>query len=331
MSEPILQIRGLRVSFRTDAGVFPAVDGVDLELCRGETLCVVGESGCGKSVMALSVLRLLPEPPAEVEAGEILFQGQDLLAASPKELQAVRGNQISMIFQEPMTSLNPVFNIGNQIGEALKVHTDLSRRQRRDRVVELLDLVGIDSPGLRLRDYPHQLSGGMRQRVMIAMALSCSPDVLIADEPTTALDVTIQAQILELIEELKQRMRLGVLLITHDLGVVAEVAQRVAVLYAGRVVETAGVREIFAAPRHPYTYGLLRSMTGGEVGQRQRLHTIPGVVPDLAERRGGCHFRDRCSRALELCGRVDPELAPLAGGRLTACHNPVPAAAGIAS
>ena len=329
MSEPILEIRGLRVSFRTDAGVFPAVDGVDLSLDRGETLCVVGESGCGKSVTALSVLRLLPEPPAQVEAGEILFQGQDLLAASVKELQQVRGRRISMIFQEPMTSLNPVFSIGNQIGEALKVHTDLSRKQRRDRIVELLDLVGIASPEKRLRDYPHQLSGGMRQRVMIAMALSCSPDLLIADEPTTALDVTIQAQILELIEDLKQRMGLGVLLITHDLGVVAEVAQRVAVLYAGRVVETAGVHEIFASPRHPYTQGLLQSMPGGEVGQR--LRTIPGVVPDLGDRRAGCNFRDRCSRAIERCGRSDPELAPLADGRLAACHNPVPADAGIAS
>ena len=241
MSEPVLSIRGLRTTFRTPLGTFPAVDGLDLDLYEGETLGIVGESGCGKSVTALSILRLLPEPPARIETGEIRFDGEDLLRLSHEALRKVRGNRIAMIFQEPMTSLNPVFTVGDQIDEALRVHTDMNRAQRKSRVAELLDLVGIPSAADRARDYPHQLSGGMRQRVMIAMALSCNPEVLIADEPTTALDVTIQAQILELLEELKQRFQMAVLLITHDLGVVAESAQRVAVLYAGRVVETGPV------------------------------------------------------------------------------------------
>ncbi len=324
MSEPVLSIRGLRTTFETPAGAFPAVDGVDLDLYAGETLCVVGESGCGKSVTALSILRLIPEPPGRIESGEILFYGEDLLRQSVDALRKVRGNRIAMIFQEPMTSLNPVFRVGDQIGEVLAVHTDLNRAARRERVLELVSLVGIPAPERRVRDYPHQLSGGMRQRVMIAMALACNPDVLIADEPTTALDVTIQAQILELIDSLKARFEMAVLFITHDLGVVAETAQRVAVLYAGRVVETAKVEEIFRAPRHPYTQGLLQAMPGVGTAPRQPLHVIEGIVPDLVERPEGCSFRDRCPRASALCAESDPPLKGEANGHRVACHHPVP-------
>ncbi len=324
MSEPVLSVRGLRTTFATDAGVLPAVDGVDLELYAGETLCVVGESGCGKSVTALSILRLLPERVARIEAGEVRFDGVDLLQISDDELREIRGNQIAMIFQEPMTSLNPVFSVGNQIEEGLRIHTDLARRARRARVAELLDLVGIPEPAARARDYPHQLSGGMRQRVMIAMALACEPRVLIADEPTTALDVTIQAQILELLASLQKRFQMAVLLITHDLGVVAETASRVAVFYAGRVVETGAVDDIFASPRHPYTAGLMKAIPGRGVGHRAPLHVIPGVVPDLRERPAGCSFRARCSRAQAICERSDPALEAFGSGRAVACHNPVP-------
>ena len=324
MSDSILRLSGLRTTFSTPSGEFPAVDGVDLELKRGETLCLVGESGCGKSVTALSILRLLPEPPARIAAGEVIFEGRDLLKLAGEELRAIRGNRIAMIFQEPMTSLNPVFTAGNQIDEALKVHTDLSRRQRRQRVLELLALVGIPAPEQRIRDYPHQLSGGMRQRVMIAMALACDPAVLIADEPTTALDVTIQAQILELIQDLKERFRMAVMLITHDLGVVAESAQRVAVLYAGRVVETGPVRDIFRAPRHPYTQGLLLAIPGGAASRREGLNVIPGMVPDLVHRPTGCSFRERCARARETCREHDPGLESAGPDREVACHFPVP-------
>ncbi len=323
MSEPILSIRGLRTTFRTPAGVFPAVDGIDLDVRKGETIGIVGESGCGKSVTALSILRLLPEPPACIEAGEIYFAGQDLLRLPLDELRQIRGNRVAMIFQEPMTALNPVFTAGDQIEEVLRVHTDMDRAARRARVIELLELVGLPSPERRLRDYPHQLSGGMRQRVMIAMALACDPDVLIADEPTTALDVTIQAQILELIDSLTQRFQMAVLLITHDLGGVAEWAQRIAVFYAGRVVETGPVQEIFQAPRHPYTEGLLRALPTAAMAQRSALHVIPGIVPDLIERPTGCSFRERCERAVSACARVDPQLEAAGGGRTVACHNPV--------
>ncbi|MCE2391587.1 MAG: ABC transporter ATP-binding protein [Proteobacteria bacterium] len=323
MAEPVLSVRDLRTCFRVPGGELPAVDGVDLDLYAGETLCVVGESGCGKSVTALSILRLLAEPPARVEARELRFDGHDLLDLRPDEMRRIRGNRIAMIFQEPMTSLNPVFRVDNQIAEVLALHTAMNRAQRAARVVELLELVGIPDPKRRARDYPHQLSGGMRQRVMIAMALACSPDVLIADEPTTALDVTIQAQILELIESLKQRFRMAVLLITHDLGVVAQSAQRVAVLYAGRVVETAGVEELFRAPRHPYTLGLMRAMPGAGVRPGQPLHVIPGVVPDLSERPRGCAFRERCGRADARCEVDDPVLERRGGGRSVACHHPL--------
>ncbi len=324
MSPPVLQVRGLRTTFDTPLGTFAAVDGIDLELAAGETLCVVGESGCGKSVTALSILRLLPEPPARIEAGEILFDGRDLLRLPLDELRHIRGNRIAMIFQEPMTSLNPVFTVGDQIEEVLRVHTDQRRAQRRARVAELLELVGIASPAERAGDYPHQLSGGMRQRVMIAMALACNPQVLIADEPTTALDVTIQAQILELIESLKRRFDMAVLLITHDLGVVAESGERVAVLYAGRVVESGSVREIFAGPRHPYTAGLMRAMPGVRHGHREPLDVIPGLVPDLTHRPSGCSFRERCARARDVCRDLDPKLVASSRGRAIACHNPIP-------
>jgi oligopeptide/dipeptide ABC transporter ATP-binding protein len=301
LSQPVLSVRGLRTSFRTAQGMLPAVDGVDLDLYAGETLGIVGESGCGKTVTALSILRLIPEPPGKI-----------------------RGRRIAMIFQEPMTSLNPVFRVGDQIEEVLTVHTDMERGARRNRVAELLELVGVPAPEERSRDYPHQLSGGLRQRIMIAMALACNPDVLIADEPTTALDVTIQAQILELLESLKQRFNMAVMLITHDLGVVAEVAQRVAVLYAGRVVETGSVVEIFRSPSHPYTRGLMRAMPGPRSKPRQPLHVIPGVVPDLVDRPSGCSFRDRCERAISLCTSSDPALGMVTGGQAVACHNPEP-------
>ncbi len=330
MSEAVLSIRGLRATFRTPDGVFPAVDGVDLEVGKGETLGIVGESGCGKSVTALSILRLLPEPPASIEAGEILFQGRDLLALPLDELRAIRGSRVAMIFQEPMTSLNPVLSAGDQIEEVLEVHTQLDRKARRARVIELLALVGLPSPERRLRDYPHQLSGGMRQRVMIAMALACDPDVLIADEPTTALDVTIQAQILELIDTLKQRFQMAVLLITHDLGLVAEWAQKIAVLYAGRVVESGPVEQIFRSPRHPYTQGLLLARPGGARARRTPLHVIPGIVPDLIARPSGCSFRERCPRADSVCERLDPELERAGAEASVACHHPLPEGEGRA-
>jgi oligopeptide/dipeptide ABC transporter ATP-binding protein len=322
---PVLSIRGLRVSFRTPAGPFAAVAGIDLDLHAGETLGVVGESGSGKSVTALSVLGLLPRPAARVEAGAILFEGRDLLKLPDAQLRTVRGNRIAMIFQEPMTSLNPVFTIGNQIEEVLLHHTDLPAARRRERCIELLEMVGVPAAKERLRAYPHVLSGGLRQRVMIAMALACNPAVLIADEPTTALDVTIAAQILELVAELKQRLRMAVLWITHDLGIVAETAQRVAVLYAGRVVESGPVDAIFHAPRHPYTRGLLRSLPGRSLQHRALLPAIPGTVPDLAHRPSGCAFRSRCDHADAVCAELDPE--PIASGaHAVACHHPQDAA-----
>jgi oligopeptide/dipeptide ABC transporter ATP-binding protein len=324
MSEPVLSVRGLRTSFRTPQGRLPAVDGVDLDLHAGETLGIVGESGCGKTVTALSILRLIPEPPGSIDAGEIYFGGRDLVRMSRKELRQIRGSRIAMIFQEPMTSLNPVFRVGDQIEEALRVHTDMDRRARRSRTVDLLEMVGIPAPAERVRDYPHQLSGGLRQRIMIAMALACDPDVLIADEPTTALDVTIQAQILDLLESLKQRFNMAVMLITHDLGVVAEVAQRMAVFYAGRVVETGSVEEILRSPRHPYTRGLIRAMPGPKSQPRTPLHVIPGVVPDLVDRPSGCSFRDRCERPIAACAEIDPALKQFGEGHGVACHNPEP-------
>ncbi len=324
MSEPVLSVRGLRTSFRTPQGRLPAVDGVDLDLHAGETLGVVGESGCGKTVTALSILRLIPEPMGSIDAGEIRFGGRDLVRMSRNELRQIRGSRIAMIFQEPMTSLNPVFRVGDQIEESLRVHTDMDRDARRSRTVDLLEMVGIPAPAERMRDYPHQLSGGLRQRVMIAMALACDPDVLIADEPTTALDVTIQAQILDLLESLKRRFNMAVMLITHDLGVVAEVAQRIAVFYAGRIVETGSVEEILRSPRHPYTRGLIRAMPGPKSQPRTPLHVIPGVVPDLVDRPSGGSFRDRCERPIAVCAEIDPALKQFGEGHGVACHNPEP-------
>ncbi len=304
MKEPLLQVRGLRTEFRTRRGVVRAVDRVDLVLHRGEALGIVGESGCGKSVLALSLLRLIPRPNGRIAAGEILYEGCDLARVSEKEIRRIRGNEISMIFQEPMTSLNPVYTIGFQIEEVLLKHRKLSRAEARRAAVEMLARVGIPDPASRLGDYPHQMSGGMRQRVMIAMALSCRPKILIADEPTTALDVTIQAQILELMKRLREAFGMAVMLITHDLGVVAETCERVLVMYAGKAVEEAPAGELFARPRHPYTVGLFRSLPklGGRSG---RLTPIPGTVPSPLDLPAGCVFQDRCFRVQEDC-RIDP-------------------------
>lgn len=319
----LLEIDQLQTHFRTpDGGVNRAVDGVSFSIVAGETVAVVGESGCGKSVTAMSILRLIPEPPGRI-AGEIRFEGRNLLEMSAEEIRDLRGNAISMIFQEPMTSLNPVLTIGRQIGESLRLHQGLSFREARERAIEMLALVGIPEPQRRVDEYPHQLSGGMRQRVMIAIALACSPKLLIADEPTTALDVTIQAQILDLMRDLKVRVGAAILLITHDLGVVAEVADRVVVLYAGRKVEEAPVRALFRNPRHPYTRGLLgavpklgSSVTGGT----ERLSEIPGMVPSLRSRIEGCVFAGRCEQATDLCRTVAPGLEEKAPSHIVACH-----------
>ena len=320
---PILEISELKTWFHTRDGIVRAVDGVSIHVDRGETLSIVGESGCGKSVTAMSVLRLLPSPPASVEGGRILFDGEDLLEASEERMREIRGNQISMIFQEPMTSLNPVMPVGRQIAESLELHQGLGRRAAADRAVEMLDLVQIPEPRQRSGEYPHQLSGGMRQRVMIAMALACNPAILIADEPTTALDVTIQAQILDLMLQLKEKIGAAIVFITHDLGVVAETAQRVVVMYAGRKVEEAAVEDLFAQPLHPYTLGLMGSIpklsARAIAAQRGRLAEIPGVVPSLRREVPGCTFAPRCPFAGERCRTERPELEPRPGNRLVAC------------
>ncbi len=315
---PLLSVEHLSTHFHTDRGTLKAVDDVSFSLEAGKTLALVGESGCGKSVTALSIMRLIPVPRGRIASGRILFDGTDLLQISEAEMRHVRGNKISMIFQEPMTSLNPVFRVGDQIAEVLELHQKLSKKEAMDRAVELLRMVGIPSPETRIRDYPHQMSGGMRQRVMIAMALACHPRLLIADEPTTALDVTIQAQILELMDELRRTTGTAVLLITHDLGVVAETAEHVVVMYAGRVVEEAPVRELFHHPKHPYTQGLLRSIPSLAEDEKQRLEAIPGVVPSLLALPPGCAFHDRCGFAMERCLQEDPpweELKPKHGVR----------------
>ncbi len=329
MSENLLDIRNLRTQFSSEEGKFLAVEDVSFSIRPGRTLGVVGESGCGKSVTALSVMRLVADPPGRVVGGEILYRGKNLLALSEDEMRRIRGNKISMIFQEPMTSLNPVFTVGEQIAEAIRLHQGLDRKAARARAIDMLRLVGIPAPEQRVDNHPHHMSGGMRQRVMIAMALSCNPDLLIADEPTTALDVTIQAQILELIRKLQSERQMAVMLITHDLGVVAETCEDVVVMYAGRVVERAPVRRIFKSPAHPYTAGLLRSIpsfepTAAEGAPRDRLRTIPGMVPSLRALPQGCRFRDRCDRATEICSRIDPPLEQKRDGQFAACHNPVP-------
>jgi oligopeptide/dipeptide ABC transporter ATP-binding protein len=298
--ETLLDIKGLRISFQTEDGVANAVDGVTFSVGPGETVGLVGESGCGKTVTALSILRLIQEPPGRIDAGEIRFKGRDLLRLSEREMRTVRGNEISMIFQEPMTSLNPVFTCGYQIEEAVVLHQKVGKREAMVRTVEMLHLVGIPDPEACARAYPHQLSGGMRQRVMIAMALSCSPSLLIADEPTTALDVTIQAQILELLRSLQQRLGMAVLMITHDLGVIAETASRVVVMYGGQVMEEAGVMDVFHHPRHPYTIGLHASIP--RINRRgEKLRVIPGKVPNPFEYPPGCRFSDRCAYVESRC------------------------------
>ncbi|TDJ38861.1 MAG: ABC transporter ATP-binding protein [Gammaproteobacteria bacterium] len=318
---PILSVVGLSAAFATEQGIVSVVDGVSFDLSAGATLGLVGESGCGKSVTALSIMGLLPKPAGRVTGGRILFKGEDLLALSAEQYQRIRGNRIAMIFQEPTTALNPVHRIGRQLIETLDMHRpELSKREKTAAAVELLDRVGIPAPDQRLRDYPHQLSGGMRQRVLIAIALACRPDVLIADEPTTALDVTIQAQILELMRELQREYGMGILFITHDLGVVAELCDEVVVMYAGRVVERAGVAALFANPRHPYSEGLLASIPRLESVPKTRLVTIPGMVPALSDMPDGCRFRNRCSRASNRC-QVEPPLVAAGAGRVVACHH----------
>jgi len=317
----LLEIRGLVTQFATDDGVVRAIDGVDLAIDRGETLGVVGESGCGKSVTALSVMKLIPTPPGRIVAGQILWQGRDLVPLGAAEMRALRSKEIAMVFQEPMTSLNPVYTVGAQIAEVLRLHEKLNRRAALARTVEMLKLVRIPHPEQRVHDYPHQFSGGMRQRVMIAMALACNPKLLIADEPTTALDVTIQAQILELIGELKAKLGMAVLLITHAMGVIAETAQRVIVMYAGRVVEEAPVATLFAAPRHPYTQGLIRSIPRLDASAlpRKRLDAIPGAVPSLLALPPGCRFAPRCPHARAACTAAIPALREVAPGHRVAC------------
>ena len=318
MSDPLLAVDDLVTTFSTEEGLVTPVDGVSFTVERGETVGVVGESGCGKSVTSLSILRLVPSPPGRIAQGRILFEGQDLLTLSEREMRAIRGRDIAMIFQEPMTSLNPVFTCGDQILEALRRHQKVSATEARDQALELLHLVGIPLPEQRLGAYPHQLSGGMRQRIMIAMALCCHPRLLIADEPTTALDVTIQAQILDLLRHLKRQLSMAVLLITHDLGVVAETAERVVVMYAGKVVEEAPVRTLFHTPRHPYTEGLLRSIPRLDE-RRESLPVIEGMVPNLLDLPSGCRFHPRCPRAERRCREEAPALRSLGEGHRVAC------------
>jgi peptide/nickel transport system ATP-binding protein len=319
---PLLDIRGLKVHFGTDDGVVQAVDGVDIAIGAGETVCVVGESGCGKTVTAMSVLKLIAMPPGRIAEGQILWQGRDLVPLSGPELDDIRTKDIAIVFQEPMTSLNPVFTVGEQIAEAVRRHLGLSRKDALDRTVEMLQLVQIPNARRRVEDYPHQFSGGMRQRVMIAMALSCEPRLLIADEPTTALDVTIQAQILDLMGELKSRLGMAVMLITHAMGVVAETAQRVVVMYAGKVVEEADVEDLFERPLHPYTQGLIRSIPRLDLAatHRTRLETIGGSVPRLIKPPPGCRFAGRCKYVMPVCREVEPPLAADASGHKVACH-----------
>jgi len=321
VTPPLLDIRGLRTHFKTDDGWLHAVDGVDLTVNAGETVCIVGESGSGKSVTAMSVLKLVPMPPGRIVAGQVLWDGRDLVPLAPAEMQKLRGREIGVVFQEPMTALNPVYTVGDQIAEGLRLHEGLSRAAALERAAELLALVHISQPSRRVHDYPHQFSGGMRQRVMIAMALACKPRLLIADEPTTALDVTIQAQILDLLTELKERLGMAVLLITHAMGVVAEVAQRVVVMYAGQVIEEGSVEEVFQRPWHPYTQGLIRSIPriDADAARGTRLVSIPGTVPSLIEPPPGCRFAPRCAHARAECTQATPALREVGPGHRVAC------------
>jgi peptide/nickel transport system ATP-binding protein len=320
--EPLLEIKGLKTHFAIDGGILQAVDGVDIAINRGETLCVVGESGCGKTVTAMSILKLIAMPPGRIVSGQIMFEGRDLVPLSSNQLDDIRAKQIGFIFQEPMTSLNPVLTIGEQIAESLRRHEGLSRKNALARTVEMLKLVQIPNPEGRVQDYPHQFSGGMRQRVMIAMALACKPKLLIADEPTTALDVTIQAQILDLLQDMKERFGMAVMLITHAMGVVAETAQRVVVMYAGKVVEEAAVESLFDSPSHPYTQGLIRSIPRIDLhsAHKTRLEAIGGSVPSLINPAPGCRFAPRCRHAFRLCTEEEPVLREIAPGHRKACH-----------
>ncbi len=324
-SDPILNVHQLTTSFRTERGPVTAVDRVSFQLSAGETLGIVGESGCGKTVTSKSIMRLLPEHRSSFgDESRVELRGRDLLKLSDREMRDVRGNQIAMIFQEPMTALNPVFTIGWQLDEALKYHTDLNRGQRRDRAIEMLQMVEMPNPKRRLREYSHQLSGGMRQRVMIAIALCCEPDILIADEPTTALDVTIQAQILRLMEDLKKRIGTAIILITHDLGVVAQICDRVAVMYAGRIVEMASAHDVFHRPQHPYTRALLDSIPSNATARHgERLPAIEGIVPSLFDLPEGCRFHDRCRYCEDVCRRDEPELEFPRPDQAVRCHFPL--------
>jgi oligopeptide transport system ATP-binding protein len=316
---PLLEVRDLKTQFFTQDGVVKAVDGVSFYVDEGETLGIVGESGCGKSVSVLSVMRLIPQPPGKIVGGEVLFDGQDLVTMSDDEIRRVRGNKIAMVFQDPMTSLNPVLTIGRQIEEALELHMDMNKNEARKRTAELLSMVGIPEAEARLDDYPHQFSGGMRQRAMIAMALACNPALLIADEPTTALDVTIQAQIVELVKRLRDDIGMAIIWITHDLGVVAGLADRMMVMYAGHVVEEAPVKEVYADPRHPYTLGLLLSLPRLDVIRAKKLTSIEGLPPDLIALPPGCPFEPRCVYAIDKCREVRPELEPVGPKHRIAC------------
>jgi peptide/nickel transport system ATP-binding protein len=321
MAAPLLEIRGLKVHFATDDGMVRAVDGVDLSIARGETLGVVGESGCGKTVSAMSVLKLIAMPPGRIVEGQILWRGRDLVPLRSEQLNPIRSKEIAVVFQEPMTSLNPVYPIGEQIAEVIRLHEKLGRAAARAQTIEMLRLVQIPNPERRIHDYPHQFSGGMRQRVMIAMALACKPQLLIADEPTTALDVTIQAQILELLQEMKSRFGMAIMLITHAMGVVAETAQRVVVMYAGKVIEEAPVEQLFGAPKHPYTQGLINSIPRVDTAalRKPRLEAIGGVVPSLLNPPPGCRFAPRCRHAMPVCTAAPPPLREVAPGHKVAC------------
>lgn len=321
---PLLSVRNLHTVFYTSDGVTPAVRGVSFDIEPGETLGVVGESGCGKSVTAFSVMRLIPDPPGKIEAGEVYFEGQDLLRKTPEEMRQIRGSKMSMIFQEPMTSLNPVYTIGDQISEVLEHHMGMTRQEGMEKAVRLLQSVGIPEPERRIKQYPHEMSGGMRQRVMIAMALACDPTLLIADEPTTALDVTIQAQILELMKDLKKRTGTAIMLITHDLGVVAEMADRVAVMYLGKIIEEGTAGDIFHRPLHPYTLGLLNSIPRMD-RVLARLHVIPGTVPNPMFMPEGCPFNNRCDYATAECRENEPEMSVVTETHKVSCFHPVSA------
>lgn len=319
---PMLEVRDLKTHFYGDGTIAKSVDGISFEIPEGRTLGLVGESGCGKSVTSLSIMRLIPTPPGKIVSGEILFRGKDLLKLPESQMRRIRGNSISMIFQEPMTSLNPVFTVGDQVAESFRVHQGMNRREAFQRAIEMLDLVRIPSAAQRAREYPHQLSGGMRQRVMIAMALACRPALLIADEPTTALDVTVQAQILNLMEDLQQQLRSSILMITHDLGVIAEVSDRVAVMYAGQMVEYTDVYSLFETPLHPYTHGLLRSIPRiDHLKESRKLFSIEGNVPDPTQHPVGCRFHNRCIHATDECRKANPELTEVRPGHHVRCFH----------